>query len=177
MHDIALWLIEKRKHQILSPFIHSEHHHHQFFLVLNAARGVVVGSCALNMILGMPSYPANDLNIVVPEGEFDNMDEFITVRLGFVSGTTTIHRIMKGTIQTFTKYTHLGISITLSEAKDKDVVQVIMKSPTTADMSFMTPRSAATFYPDMTFEHVSCLTDTAKRMVESEKFGSMRCPA
>ncbi|KAG2739405.1 hypothetical protein P692DRAFT_20368446 [Suillus brevipes Sb2] len=175
MHDIALYLIDKNMHQIISRFIPSQQHHHQFFSILNAARGVIVGSCALNMILGTPSYPTKNLNIVVPKGELDAMEEFLTDRLffKFVSGTSTMHRIMETTVKTFCKYTHRGVSITLSEAKDKDVMQVILKSATTADMSFMTPGGAVTFYPEMTFDFVSCLTDTAKKMTENEKFGNM----
>lgn len=173
MRDVALYLLDKNMHQIISHFIPSEHHRHQFFSILNAARGVIVGSCALNMILGSPSYPTKNLNIVLPKGELNAMEEFLTDRLFFVSGTSTIHRIMETTVKTFSKYTHLGVSITLSEAKDKDVMQVILKSSTTADMSFMTPGGAVTFYPEMTFNFMSCLTDTAKKMTEIEKFGSM----
>lgn len=173
MRDVALYLIDKKKHQILYPFIPSELRQNQFFLLLNAAQGVIVGSCAINMILGTPSYPVNDLNIIVPEGEFSVMDEFITERLLFVSGTSTIHRIFETTVKTFSKYTHHGACITLSEAKDKDIIRVVLKSPSTLDMTFITPGGAATFYPQLTFKFTSCLSDTAKKMAENEKFGSM----
>lgn len=101
------------------------------------------------------------------------MDEFITDRLLFVSGTHTIHRILETTVKTFSKYTRHGACITLSEAKDKDIIRVVLKSPSTVHMTFMTPGGASTFYPQMTFKLASCLSDMAKRMAENTKFGSM----
>ncbi|KAG1723430.1 uncharacterized protein EDB91DRAFT_1271072, partial [Suillus paluster] len=151
MRGVVLNLIEKYKHQILTLYILSECRRHQFFAVLTATRGVITGSCALNMILGSPSYPTNNLNIIVAAGEFDTMARFLTDDLFFVTGSTTIHRIMRSTVQTFTEFNHLGARITLTESRDKqDVIRVIINCPTTADMSFITPRGAATLYPTMT---------------------------
>ncbi|KAG1723242.1 uncharacterized protein EDB91DRAFT_180420 [Suillus paluster] len=150
MRGVVLYLIEKYNHQILTPYILSECRRHQFFAVLTATRGVITGSCALNMILGSPSYPTNNLNIIVPAGEFDTMARFLTDDL-FFCHRFYHHRIMRSTVQTFTEFNHLGARITLTESRDKqDVMRVIINCPTTADMSLITPGGAATLYPTMT---------------------------
>jgi hypothetical protein len=172
MRDVVLYLLEKYKHQIVTPYISSEHRRIHFFGILTATRGVITGSCALNMILGSPTYPTHDLNIVVPLGEFDTMAHFVTNVLSFHAGSTTIHRTMRSTIQKFTEFNRHGAHITLAESRDKqDVMRVIVNSLTTADMSFMTPGGAATLYPAMTFKSIAYLTDRGKRTADNDKFG------
>jgi len=91
IHGVVLYLLETYKHQILTPYIRSEHYCHQFFALLTSTRGMITGSCAINMILGSPTYPTNNLNIVVPEGEFELMAHFLTDILCLDAGATTIN--------------------------------------------------------------------------------------
>lgn len=171
---VVLYLLEKYKHDILTPYISTEHRRNQFFSLLTATCGVITGSCTLNMILGSPTYPTNDLNVIVPLGEFDIMAKFVTDGLSFHAGSTTIHKSMQSTIQKFSKFNRLGAHITLAESKDKeDVLRVIVNSSTTADMSFMTLGGAATFYPVMTFQSIAYLTDRGHKMVNHSKIGSI----
>ncbi|KAG2742559.1 hypothetical protein P692DRAFT_20879725 [Suillus brevipes Sb2] len=174
IRGVVLYLLEKYKHDILTPYISTEHRRNQFFGLLTATRGVITGSCALNMILGSPTYPTNDLNVIVPLGEFNVMAKFVTDALSFHPGSTTIHKSMQSTIQKFSKFNRLGAHITLAESKDKeDVLRVIVNSPTTADMSFMTPGGAATLYPVMTFQSIAYLTDRGHKMENHSKIGSI----
>jgi hypothetical protein len=104
----VLYLLEKYKHNILTPYISTEHRRNQFFGLLTATRGVITGSL---------TYPMNDLNVIVPLGEFNVMAKFITDALSFHPGSTTIHKSMQSTIQKFSKFNRLGAHITLAESK------------------------------------------------------------
>lgn len=171
---VAFYIVNKRQQEILKPYMQSEQVHAKFLLTLGATRGVIVGSCALNMLLGTPYYPTNDLNIIVPRGGFQDMSQFIVDHLMFTTGSSISHRVMNTLIHKFTQYSYLDAHITLTESSDEaNVMRIIVNSPTTADMTMMTSGGAVTLYPELTFEGVAYVTHIGQNLCGDEKLGSI----
>ncbi|KAG1891898.1 uncharacterized protein F5891DRAFT_986455 [Suillus fuscotomentosus] len=125
---------------ILRPFIG---YHVPALCSLMYAWGVVItGSCALEMLTG-EHHNTDNLNLVVPQGSFNVLQEFILETLN---------------------YRQIMAAIT------EDVFNVVTSSPTTGDMVFMTPGGVAAFYPDLTFEGIVILNNTMKERPPGTKF-------
>jgi hypothetical protein len=154
---------------ILRPFIG---YHVPALCSLMYAWGVVItDSCALEMLTG-EHHNTDNLNLVVPQGSFDVLQEFILETLNYrqIMAVSQPHHVFRTVVKTYAKYRHGKVRITLSEAITEDVFDVVTSSPTTGDMVFMTPGGVAAFYPDLTFEGIVILNNTMKERLPGTKF-------
>jgi hypothetical protein len=127
--------------RIVGPFV-GDNIPHLCFL-MHTWGGVIMGSCALEMLTGQ-HHLTDNLNIVVPKGSFDILHEFIQETLHYQCSETATHPhdAFHLVVQTFAKYHRGGIRITLSESFTEHVFDVITNSPTMGDMVFITPGGA-----------------------------------
>ncbi|KAG0696822.1 hypothetical protein DFH29DRAFT_1004227 [Suillus ampliporus] len=70
-----LSMILRRFNTILNPF--TAQFYWEFYQTLQHMKAIIVGSCALDMMLGTRNTPPRDLNIVVPHGSLSLMEMFI----------------------------------------------------------------------------------------------------
>ncbi|KAG2336234.1 hypothetical protein BDR05DRAFT_1006050 [Suillus weaverae] len=144
---------------ILRPFIGD---HVPALCSLMYTWGVVItGSCALEMLMGQ-HHATNNLNLIVPQGSFTILKDFIVETLCYQHNYAVSHphHAFCTVVQTFAKYGHGKLCITLSEARTEDVFDVVTSSPTMGDMIFMTPGGVASFYPDLTLEGIVLINST-----------------
>ncbi|KAG2741940.1 hypothetical protein P692DRAFT_20879610 [Suillus brevipes Sb2] len=122
---------------------------------------VITGSCALQMLTGGRDTSKN-LNIVVPMGSFDVLQQFILSTLSYrcVEAVTHSNYAFCAVVRSFGKYRCGRLQITLCEALADHIYDVITSSPTTADMIFMTPGGIAVLYPEWTLNGVALLNHT-----------------
>lgn len=136
---------------------------------------VITGSCALDMLTGQ-NRATNDLNLVVPHGGFDIMDDFIVRSEKFErdNKASRPHQAFRSVVETFARYRSTGVRITLSEAMSEDIFEVITSSPTTGDMIFMTPGGVVAFYPELTFDNNIVLNGPLRDVSQSTYVGCMK---
>jgi hypothetical protein len=156
--------------EIVRPFVGdytAELRHHMY-----TWGAVITGSSAWQMLTGCHE-TSNNLNIVVPTGGFDLIDEFIITSLNYrrVDAVTHSNYAFQSVVQSFGKYRHGRLRITLCEAVGKDIFHIITHSPTTADMIFMTPGGIAVFYPEWMLEGVALLNQTVTSRVPGKNVG------
>ncbi|OAX31430.1 hypothetical protein K503DRAFT_85354 [Rhizopogon vinicolor AM-OR11-026] len=145
--------------------------------ILDRSGGVITGSCAIKMLLGVDStIQSRDLNLIVPYGGFETMDAFILRILFFESIPGVVHPALSPLINRYHAYLHQGRIVTLTEVKkDKDVLHVILSGASTSDMIFMTGGGLTSFFPDLTVRGLTVLTHVGGlvRVDAGEKLGSI----
>jgi hypothetical protein len=136
---------------------------------------VITGSCALEMLTGQ-HHPTNNLNIIVPHGGFDVVEDFIlqSQRYKYVNTVSQPHQAFSLVVQTFAKYRSGALRITLSEAVSEDIYDVITSSPTTGDMIFITPGGIVAFYPKLTFDSITVINSALIHRPQNFFVGCMK---
>jgi hypothetical protein len=136
---------------------------------------VITGSCALEMLTGQ-HHPTNNLNIIVPHGGFDVVEDFILQSQCYkcVHTVSQPHQAFSFMVQTFAKYQSGALHITLSEAMSEDIYDVITSSPTTGDMIFMTPGGIVAFYPELTFDSITVINSALIHRLQNFVVGCMK---
>ncbi|KAG1808404.1 uncharacterized protein BJ212DRAFT_1303019 [Suillus subaureus] len=124
---------------------------------------VITGSCAMEMLTGQ-YHVTNNLNLVIPQGSFNVLEEFILKSLNYwwMNAVTQPHYAFCTVVQTYAKYQSGELHITLMEAMTDDIFDDVTSSLTTGDMIFMTPGGIIAFYPDLTFKGIVMLNSTLK---------------
>lgn len=168
---LAIDLAHRLYCQILRPFV--THHIARFNQLLTCNSGIITGSCAITMLLNDPNHPNNDLNIIMPYGHQSIMDKFIVDTLHYTRTSPVVHPVMANSIHTFQSYSLHGQHITLSESKRAlDILHIVVNSPTTSDMTILTPGAVATLYPELMLNGVTLYTHTGQKMSVDQHLGS-----
>lgn len=171
----ALAKTKTRYHNILFPFLNN--HIYRFNYLLHHVSGMIIGSCALNMLLSTPTYPVHNLNLIVPYGGWRVMENFILDILRYTRTPMNAHAAMPIRGRRFRAYGFQGLRITLTETTDQfDALQIVADSLTTLDMTVMTPGGIATFYPELTLNSIGYLTHSGERLQTGQPLGSMASP-
>ncbi|OAX43160.1 hypothetical protein K503DRAFT_766148 [Rhizopogon vinicolor AM-OR11-026] len=148
-----------------------------FIQVLDRSGGVIIVSCAIKMLLGVEStIQSGDLNLIVPYGRFETMNDFILRILSFESIPGVVHPALSPLINQYHVYLHQGCIVTLRGVKkDKDVLHVILSGASTSDTIFMTGGGLTSFFPDLTVRGLTVLTHVGGlvRVDAGEKLGSV----
>ncbi|KAG1876932.1 hypothetical protein C8R48DRAFT_668950 [Suillus tomentosus] len=154
-------------------------HCSRFHQVLHRARGIIVGSCALEMLLGHGGTPhahcqPRDLNLVVPYGNLVLMENFIMDTIGFRALPATLHPTLTMHVHDFRRYGFDGDIITVSESRfDINVLEVVLNGPSTADMTFMSCGGLTTFYPELTLKYMGVRSQNGQKIQPGQSFGSV----
>jgi len=130
-----------------------------FVQVLDRSGGVITGSCAIKMLLGVEfTIQSRDLNLIVPCGGFETMNDFILRILSFESIPGVVHPVLSPLINRYHAYLHQGCIVTLTEVKkDKGVLHVILSGASTSDMIFMTSGGLTSFFSRSDREGIDCV--------------------
>lgn len=157
---------------ILDPF--TMEFYWEFFHTLRCTKAIIIGSCALDMMLGMRQTPPRDLNIVVPHGSLLLMETFIQDVLSYHSIAAVCHSSLSPIVHNFRKYGRQGKIITISEPKRlMDPLHVVLNSPSTSDMTFITAGGAVSFYLELTRNYHTVKTMSGERVLRGQKLGSI----
>ncbi|KAH7912387.1 hypothetical protein BJ138DRAFT_802116 [Hygrophoropsis aurantiaca] len=148
--------------------------------VLYRCKAVITGSVALRMLYEpkvITSAP-RDLNIVVASGGgLKKLTEWLIDNDYQLDKDFLVEDSMSPCIKSFWAYILGNRIITVSESIHSDILDVVVNSPSTADMTFMTAGGLVTLYPDITLSHRTVLTNIGKRVVQNEEsMGCMSCP-
>ncbi|KAH7905085.1 hypothetical protein BJ138DRAFT_1118789 [Hygrophoropsis aurantiaca] len=113
------------------------------------------------MLMGEFDTP-KDLNLIVPHGQFTGMQRFL-LRSGYQEiADPDVQDDMAKYIHSFHMFQGDNETITLSEAKGPDVLEIVVNSPTTADMTCMTAGGVTTLYPEMTLAWKAVVTPSGR---------------
>ncbi|KAG1885106.1 hypothetical protein F4604DRAFT_1918772 [Suillus subluteus] len=165
-------IILHRFDTILSPFVNQ--FYWKFYQMLRHMKAIIIGSCALDMMLGMRKNPPRDLNIIIPHGSLSLMENFIQNILSYHSIATTCHPSLSTIVQNFRKFGCQGKVITVTEPKCLlHPLHVVLNSPSTADMMFITAGGAVSFYPDLTRNYHVVKTMTGEGVPRGQQLGSI----
>ncbi|KAG0702156.1 hypothetical protein DFH29DRAFT_999532 [Suillus ampliporus] len=165
-------MILRRFNTILDPFI--AQFYWEFYQTLQHMKAIIVGSCALDMILGTRNTPPRDLNIVVPHGSLSLMETFIRDVLSYHSIATVCHPSLSFVVHDFCKYGRQGKVITITEPKRlMHPLHVVLNGPSTADMTFITAGGAVSFYPELTRNYHTVKTVSGEGIGTGQKLGSI----
>jgi hypothetical protein len=143
--------------RIVQPFVRC--HVRTLAHVMHVTRAVITGSCAMRMFTGKDT-ATNNINFVIAQGTLDTFQSFIQDTLFYRWTTTKPHYAFQGVLASFTVYRRNNLFITVSEAKVGGVISVIASSPTTADMTMMTPGSLTILYPFWMLKHITLANHT-----------------
>ncbi|KAG2124262.1 hypothetical protein BD769DRAFT_1669438 [Suillus cothurnatus] len=126
------------------------------------------------MLLGTRKKPPRDLNIVVPHGSLSLMENFIQNILSYHSIATICHPSLSTIVQNFRKYGRQGKVITVTEPKHLlHPFHIVLNSPSTADMTFITAGGAVSFYPELTRNYHTVKTMTGEGVPRDQRLGSI----
>ncbi|KAG2336260.1 hypothetical protein BDR05DRAFT_1006031 [Suillus weaverae] len=150
--SVGSGVLYTRFSRIVQPFVH--HHVQALAHVMHVTHAVITSSCAMRMLTGKDT-ATNNINFVIAQGTLDVFQSFIQDKLFYRWATAKPHYAFQHALASLTVYCCDKIFITVSEARFGGVFGVIASSPTTADMTMMTPGSVATFYPIWTLRHVT----------------------
>ncbi|KAH7904209.1 hypothetical protein BJ138DRAFT_1119617 [Hygrophoropsis aurantiaca] len=122
--------------------------------------GVITGSAALRMLMGSVYKDPRDLNIIVARGNLISFEDWL-LAVGYEeTGDLDIYLPLACEIHEFRVYrdvsTHDNI-VTVSETRGRDILKLIVRSPTTADMTLMTGGGIITLYPTITAQSKSII--------------------
>ncbi|KAH7917756.1 hypothetical protein BV22DRAFT_1052214 [Leucogyrophana mollusca] len=109
-----------------------------FSTALTKSHGIITGSCALDMLLGLEGDEPSDLNIIVPLAGLSKIQNFLRSAHFTEHAHSNVHRTMASCTNQFHLYTHDTKMVTISQTKSSDVLDAVINSPSTADMTFMT---------------------------------------
>ncbi|KAG2336262.1 hypothetical protein BDR05DRAFT_1006033 [Suillus weaverae] len=131
---------------------------------MHVTRAIITGSCARQMLSGDDSH-INNLNIIVTNGGFDLFRTLIenTLLYEWVDRTAKPHYAFNSSAQRFTKFKFQDLFITISKAKIDGLFKVVLCSPTTADMLFMTAGGFGMLYPKWTLNNIAVVNRTILR--------------
>ncbi|KAG1764936.1 hypothetical protein EDD22DRAFT_845637 [Suillus occidentalis] len=154
-------------------------HRPRFHQVLHQMRGIIVGSCALQMLLGWGETAAaglglRDLNIIVPHTSLMLIERFIVNTMGFQSMAATLHPTLTMHMHDFRRYAGNGHIMMVSEARlGVDIVEVVLNGPSTADMTFMSCGGLTMFYPELTLNLTGVRSQNGQKIGHGQSFGSV----
>ncbi|KAG0694395.1 hypothetical protein DFH29DRAFT_880745 [Suillus ampliporus] len=172
LHKEELPTIFRHFNTILHPF--TTQFYWEFYHTLRHMKAIIVGSCALDMMLGTRNTPPRDLNIVVLHGSLLLMDTFVKDVLSYHSITAVCHPSLSSIVHDFRKYGHQGKVITISEPKClMHPLHIVLNGPSTADMMFMTAGGAVSFYPDLMRNYHTVKTMSGEGVPTGQKLGSI----
>ncbi|KAG2149783.1 hypothetical protein BD769DRAFT_1381528 [Suillus cothurnatus] len=157
MHMVGSPVLYARFACIVQPFVCC--HVRTLAHVMHVTRAVITGSCAMRMFTGKDT-ATNNINFVIAQGTLDTFQSFIQDTLFYRWTTTKPHYAFQGVLASFTVYRRNNLFITVSEAKVGGVISIIASSPTTADMTMMTPGSLTILYPFWTLKHITLANHT-----------------
>ncbi|KAG1748250.1 uncharacterized protein EDB91DRAFT_1244967 [Suillus paluster] len=165
-------LILRRFNTILYPFI--TQFNWEFYRTLQHMKAIIVGSCALDMMLGTRNTPPRDLNIVVPHGSLTLMETFIQNVLSYHSIAAVCHPSLSLVVHDFRKYGRHRKIITVSKPKHlMHPLHVVLNSPSTSDMTFITAGGGVSFFSDLTREYHTLKTMSGEGVLTGQKLGSI----
>lgn len=146
MHKITHEVCRRRLKCILAPF--TDGRYSLFIKALQISKGVITGSAARSMLTGDNIIVNQDLNIVVPYAGFSPIDTFVVDQLHYECTSRTPHRALSSIIHHYHQYTanHRTITVACSRPTSS-LLHIILNSPCTADMVFMTTGGLTCFYP------------------------------
>lgn len=154
-------------------------HRPRFNQVLHRTRAIIVGSCALQMLLGRGETAAaglgpRDLNVIVPHASLMLLERFIVNTMAFQRMPASVHSTLTTHVHDFRRYGANSHIITVSEAGlGVDVVEVILNGPSTADMTFMSCGGLTTFYPELTLNRIGVRSQNGQKIAHGQSFGSV----
>lgn len=172
---VGLDMVTKRYQKMVTPFV--KRHLQEFNNLLARTGSMITGSCALNVLLNMPSHPINDLNIITNAKGWKAMDDFFVNTLGYIRTEQMAHPVLATRNHKWQMYSLNGREATLMGTKNPhDALQIIAKGPTTVEMTVMTARGVATLYLEWTLDYKGCTTNVGERMVTAWTAGSIGEP-
>ncbi|KAH7905160.1 hypothetical protein BJ138DRAFT_1118723 [Hygrophoropsis aurantiaca] len=138
-------------------------------MALLRSAGVITGSAALRMFMGNIYEEPRDLNIIVARGNLIGFEDWL-LAVGYEeTGDLDIYLPLASEIHEFRVYrdvsTHDNI-VTVSETRGQDILRLIVRSPSTADMTFMTGGGIVTLYPTITAQSESKADSVASTRTE-----------
>jgi hypothetical protein len=169
VRDIGSSILSKRFDDMVEPYVGT--HLTQLRYLMHGTHAVIVGSCAMQMLLGN-DVVTRDLNILVAHGGRVAMHSFIAHTLHYQRVYNVhINYIYKDCTSNFDKYQCGECIITLTEAAEDGLFKVILSSPTTADMTFMTVGGLAVLYPEWTLHRTTVINHTVLSAEASKNVG------
>lgn len=151
-------LLANRFKTIVAPF--APDNFKQLCNVLEDAKALITGSCAITMFLGPSSQPPRDLNLLVTQQCFGLLEAFFRYKLEYewVDRTAIPHNALLHAVDRFVRYRYEDRVVTISVVNDAGLFRAVVCSPCTADMIAMTPGGICSFYPKLTVDSVAILT-------------------
>jgi hypothetical protein len=162
LNDITSAVATKRFNDIIAPFVGA--HGGEMRHLLHIATTLITGSCATQMLMGSDKSPKN-LNLITPFECADVLYAYIVSDLQYahVDTDATPHRAFGDSLNSFVIFQKGDLNITVSEATPDGIFNVITSSPTTADMTIMTPGGLAVFYPHWTMRKIALESHRMRR--------------
>ncbi|KAG2337511.1 hypothetical protein BDR05DRAFT_952584 [Suillus weaverae] len=160
MHVSKDKIIAKHFRTIVEPFV--PNNFECLCNVLYDSNAVMMGSCAITMLLGPGKHAPLDLNILVNHSAFDLIDAFFRFALSYewVDHNVEPHDIFGGVLEHFVHYKMGNSVITVSSVTTNSLFKVVLAAPSTVDMVFMMLGGLCSFYPKFTLENNAILLPT-----------------
>ncbi|KAG1788648.1 uncharacterized protein HD556DRAFT_1538591 [Suillus plorans] len=116
------------------------------------------GSCARQMLTGQGATP-NDLNLITPLGSAEILYASLVGDLRYerFEACARPNYAFAKEVKSFARFRKGEMVITISEAAGDNLFKVVVSSPTTVDMTVMTPGGLAMFYPAWTLSKVAVI--------------------
>ncbi|KAH7904601.1 hypothetical protein BJ138DRAFT_1106683 [Hygrophoropsis aurantiaca] len=137
-------------------------------------KGVITGSAALEMLRGEIHDEPRDLNVIVAAGHLSAMEGWL-FGIGYEDANGFhIQRPLSKFVVEFKVYKAGHRLVTLSESTSPDIAEIIVRSPSTADMTFMTAGGIVSLYPTWTMRSESVVSQAgARAWRDGVRFGSI----
>ncbi|KAG2039384.1 hypothetical protein BDR03DRAFT_1009017 [Suillus americanus] len=164
---VSTWLA-----RIVKPFV--QMYIPELCHTMHVTRAIITGSCTRQMLSGDDS-PVDNLNIVVTNGGFDLFHTLIenTLLYEWVHRSTKPHYVFDSSAQRFARFKFRDLYITIMEAKIDGLFKVVLCSPTTADMLFMTAGGFGMLYPEWTLNNITVVNWMILR--GNQDYDKVRC--
>ncbi|KAH7903664.1 hypothetical protein BJ138DRAFT_1120160 [Hygrophoropsis aurantiaca] len=131
-------------------------------MALHCNQGVITGSAALYVLMGRFYEKPRDLNIIVTQGKLTEMEEWLN-SVGYEeTNNEEVHVGLSLFILDFKIFWAQSNIITLAESMGPDIMEIIIHSPTTTDMTFITAGGVATLYPNWTLNDANVISPTGE---------------
>ncbi|KAH7905656.1 hypothetical protein BJ138DRAFT_1118276 [Hygrophoropsis aurantiaca] len=139
---------------MLNPYVAD--HVNAIIDLLREQRSIIIGSCALHVLLGLPSWKPRNLNIVVPR---DAVNIFITFFNSKGYSPTQV-RVPAHLLHYVSRSFRCDSAVhrptvTITESIDSSALTPFLASDCTAEFVFMTGGGIASFYPSLTSSHIA----------------------
>ncbi|KAG1764934.1 hypothetical protein EDD22DRAFT_845635 [Suillus occidentalis] len=158
MHEVGAAMASRRFNSIVKPFVgaHLAEMHH----LLHITSSLITGSCARCMLTSN-SMPPKDLNVITGNGSAEVLYSFLVSDLRYerIDHGTGPHHAFAKEVKSFTIFRKGLWVVTVSEAKGDNLFAIVASSPTTADMTVMTPSGLVVFYPLWTLKGITLMND------------------